>query len=247
MSIESVTLKSGVLFIPTPSGGILMDISADRFIALSPVSAAIWRGLSAGQRVQDLVGHIMQAKSLAADQAEALLRHQLERWEKVELINPRGADCAELPQPEMAPIPMRGEIDTAKIAQEPVLPVLLARLLVIESKYRHALRKLGLARTLALLQSERGTSARPPEAVILRTLRNYQVLRRAFKQGRTARDCLLRSFALAAALRRQGVHAGLCIGIIDLPFSAHAWVEDDGLVLNDTLSKCKEHTLICRF
>lgn len=247
MTIESVRLKPGVLFVRTPSGGTLMDIPANRFIALTPVSAAIWSGLSAGKGLQDLIGDIMQVKGLAAAGAEALLRHQLERWEKAELINPFWPDCAQLPEPKMAPANMRGEVDSGKIAHEPLLPVLLARLLVIEWQYRRALRKLGLASTLVLLQSESGTSASPAEAVILRTLRNYHALRRAFKQGRTARDCLLCSLALAAALRRQGAQADLCIGIMDLPFSAHVWVEGYGLVLNETLSKCNEYTIIGRF
>jgi Transglutaminase-like superfamily len=59
--------------------------------------------------------------------------------------------------------------------------------------------------------------------------------------------CLQRSAATTWMLRRHGVHAELIIGIQQLPFRAHAWVEVDGQVVNDkdyvretylTLDKC---------
>jgi len=125
--------------------------------------------------------------------------------------------------------------------------MLLARLLTTEVRYRRVVVKRGLANALALLQRERGSTATAPEAVMLRTLRNYHALRRAFKQGRSAHDCLFRSLALAAVLQRQGVDADLCVGIIDLPFSSHAWVEAHGFVVNESLSKCQKYTVIGRF
>ena len=47
--------------------------------------------------------------------------------------------------------------------------------------------------------------------------------------------CLLESLALLWLLRRAGVAATLVLGVRTLmgPFEAHAWVEYDGLVLND--------------
>jgi hypothetical protein len=247
VNIESVTLKSGVLFVHTSSGGTLIDISADRYIALTPLSAVIWSGLSESRAVHNLIGKIMQVKSVDAAQAEALLRRQLARWEEADLINPHGLPPVQLPQAKVSPQTQAGEVDADKIAQEPLLPLLLAKLFAIESKYRLALRQLGLARTLILLQTESGRPKSATEGIILRTLRNYHALRRLFRQGKTAHDCLLRSLGLAAALRRHGVQTDLCIGITDLPFAAHAWVEGHGLVLNETLSKREKYTVIGRF
>ena len=45
--------------------------------------------------------------------------------------------------------------------------------------------------------------------------------------------CLQRSAAAVCLLRSQGVEAQLVIGIQQIPFKAHAWVEVDGLVVND--------------
>ncbi len=45
--------------------------------------------------------------------------------------------------------------------------------------------------------------------------------------------CLQRSAATTWMLRRHGIHAELIIGVQQLPFRAHAWVEVDGHVVND--------------
>ncbi len=45
--------------------------------------------------------------------------------------------------------------------------------------------------------------------------------------------CLERSAATTCLLRQHGVAAQLVIGAQRLPFRAHAWVEIEGLVVND--------------
>ncbi|MGA8104104.1 MAG: lasso peptide biosynthesis B2 protein [Candidatus Acidiferrales bacterium] len=45
--------------------------------------------------------------------------------------------------------------------------------------------------------------------------------------------CLQRSAATACLLRRNGVPAQLVIGVQQLPFKSHAWVEVDGQVVDD--------------
>jgi Transglutaminase-like superfamily len=45
--------------------------------------------------------------------------------------------------------------------------------------------------------------------------------------------CLQRSAATTCLLRRHGVAASLVIGARQLPFKAHAWVEVEGVVVND--------------
>lgn len=47
--------------------------------------------------------------------------------------------------------------------------------------------------------------------------------------------CLQRSFAMTYLLRRAGLPAQLVIGAKKLPFKAHAWVEVDGVPINETL------------
>jgi transglutaminase superfamily protein len=45
--------------------------------------------------------------------------------------------------------------------------------------------------------------------------------------------CLQRSAATVCLLRKNGVSAHLVIGAQQMPFKAHAWVEVDGIVVND--------------
>lgn len=45
--------------------------------------------------------------------------------------------------------------------------------------------------------------------------------------------CLQRSAALACLLRANGVSAQLVIGVQQIPFKSHAWVEVNGRVVND--------------
>jgi hypothetical protein len=45
--------------------------------------------------------------------------------------------------------------------------------------------------------------------------------------------CLQRSAATACLLKKHGFAAQLVIGVQQVPFFAHAWVELDGVVIND--------------
>ncbi len=47
--------------------------------------------------------------------------------------------------------------------------------------------------------------------------------------------CLQRASVLCQMLRKRGVHAQFVVGIQQNPFRAHAWVEVDRIIINDTL------------
>ena len=58
----------------------------------------------------------------------------------------------------------------------------------------------------------------------------------ASRDGLIHANCLQRSLVLWCLLRRQGISTDLCIGARKAAagFEAHAWVQLDGAVLNDT-------------
>jgi hypothetical protein len=58
--------------------------------------------------------------------------------------------------------------------------------------------------------------------------------------------CLQRSAATTVLLRACGIHAELVIGVQQLPFKSHAWVEVDGRVINDKVSVCEPYTVLER-
>jgi Transglutaminase-like superfamily len=246
VTVESAKLKPGVLFLETLSGGVLMDIEADRFLALTPFSAKVWSSLSSGHSRKKLLDTIASAKGVDTERAESLLLSQLQAWERVELVGCNRQVVA-VPQPKESLAMPRAELSMDAVASARLAPWLTALLLLVESKYRRAIAKQGLAKALVSLQREHGPLAKAPAVVIAATVRSYHLARRAFRQGNNSRDCLFRSLALAAVLRRHGIEADLCIGIIDVPFSSHAWVEAHGRVLNETLYNCERYRIIGRF
>ncbi|MBY0497907.1 MAG: lasso peptide biosynthesis B2 protein [Cyanobacteria bacterium] len=247
MSVTAVALKPGVLFVQTASGATLMDIPSDRFIALSSTSAMIWRFLALGLPMTEVIGNVSRNQGVDFKTAEALLLSQVRLWQQAELIN--------VPQ-RPGPLPVAKVSSTAPASREvamdaiqssPLDPRLLVSLWIAEAKYRRALSRVGFANTLVAFQSEVGHSAGQDDAALQRTLRSYHASRRLFRQGNESRDCLVRSLALAAVLRRHGLSADLCIGIVDMPFRSHAWVEADGCIVNDRCRACARYKVISRF
>lgn len=56
--------------------------------------------------------------------------------------------------------------------------------------------------------------------------------------------CLMKSIALYRLLIREGITAELVIGVRLAPFSAHCWVQKDGMVLNDRFERVRLFTPI---
>jgi len=59
-------------------------------------------------------------------------------------------------------------------------------------------------------------------------------------------ECLQRSVVAVFLLRLYGVPADLVIGYRQLPFESHAWVEVDGMIVNDRPQYCRLFTPIER-
>jgi hypothetical protein len=58
--------------------------------------------------------------------------------------------------------------------------------------------------------------------------------------------CLQRSAVLACLLRANGIYAEMVIGCQKLPFLAHAWVEVESRVVNDSKSVQETHKVLDR-
>jgi hypothetical protein len=67
--------------------------------------------------------------------------------------------------------------------------------------------------------------------------------RTALLLGRANR-CLARSVAMFSVLRARDVAADLVIGVRGDPFSAHAWVQYQNMVLNDTVEQIRNYSPI---
>jgi hypothetical protein len=58
--------------------------------------------------------------------------------------------------------------------------------------------------------------------------------------------CLQRSAAAACLLKKHGFPAEMVIGVQQLPFLAHAWVELDGRIVNDKPYMCDIYSVLAR-
>ena len=92
------------------------------------------------------------------------------------------------------------------------------------------LHTLGLSRALRLwpAAAPERANAKPPRAA--------PWIRAAARNTPGADTCLVRSLALLGVLRRHGIAAQLRIGVGDTQprLAAHAWVEVDGVPVNDS-------------
>ena len=58
--------------------------------------------------------------------------------------------------------------------------------------------------------------------------------------------CLQRAASTTCLLRKAGIAAQLVIGVQQLPFSAHAWVEVEGAVVNDKSYTSEIYSVLSR-
>jgi hypothetical protein len=76
-----------------------------------------------------------------------------------------------------------------------------------------------------------------PQAVLAATLRLRRYIRAQDK-------CLPRALGLIDLLARHNFYPSLVIAVRMKPFEAHAWVQWDDMVLNDTIDQVTRYTPI---
>ncbi|MCL7714975.1 lasso peptide biosynthesis B2 protein [Stenotrophomonas mori] len=75
-------------------------------------------------------------------------------------------------------------------------------------------------------------------------LETVQAFQRARRQVPVPTRCLLDSLTLTRVLACRGQDSRIVFGIAHAPFSAHCWVQVDGLVLNESVGTAMAHTPI---
>ena len=105
-----------------------------------------------------------------------------------------------------------------------------------------ALRVFGYARTMRITRRVAGARSLPWERqVIERTLHSI-LIATAFYPGRS--KCLEQSLAGFILLRRRGVPVELRLGVQPYPFSAHAWLELDGVPVTEAPEVVANYVLL---
>lgn len=94
----------------------------------------------------------------------------------------------------------------------------------------------------------------PPTSILPQFLLTNDVQHIAYLVNAVARQwpfrapCLTRSLTLWWLLKQQGINSELCIGVRNKgnKFEAHAWLERDGIVLNDSIEHIQKFSAFKR-
>lgn len=111
-------------------------------------------------------------------------------------------------------------------------PSVFAALLALAA-VKTALHVVGFGRTVSHIKRVQG-GPRPPDAsdmAVAHATARAVAVSAAFSPWRAL--CLEQSLAVLYLLRRRGLPAELCMGVQPYGFTAHAWIELNGEVLND--------------
>lgn len=104
----------------------------------------------------------------------------------------------------------------------------------------------GFARTYALLlhrataAKRRGTAPRQAATVTSVCAAVENATRYYYRRRR--KDCLPKALLTYYLLNASGVQASVHLGVRKFPFGAHAWVENDGQLVNDTQQRVGMYT-----
>lgn len=245
---RELVVRPGTFLAECSGNGILLDLVADRYLALDAMSTAIWKYLSGDHDLGAISTFIARDFALHHESADSEVAAQLRVWEEWGLlVPPDAAPTGGLPT-EMP----RGEVATGHVSPAELAAIkgslAHARVLLIAKAWTHwSLKVAGLASTLVKLQQMASSPRRAvvSETDVLRMLKTYRMLRLSSTDGRE--DCLVRSIQLARALRFIGVATEFCIGVDRFPFRAHAWLELGGRVISETNPELQRFVVMARF
>lgn len=225
----------------TGSNGVsIMNRSSGKYFALTSTSSEIWDMIGEGKSFAEILDLLQRKYPEVGERLQTDLTDLLAQLITLGLIAPTAHEKAQVEPPVDEPVPGSGRHSSRSIP-------LLGRYLRQGKIYRAIwivmayislvwtdcfLKGLGFARFYRVVRSwpcERGCSGRQQneiEAVvaIVNSAAAYY-LKRAW--------CLQRSAVTTYLLRLRGIPAELVIGVRELPFLAHAWVEVGGEVVND--------------
>lgn len=251
LALESI-IRPGVFFAPSGRHGVLMDLATNRYLAIGAESRLIWEALVERTPLPTVAERYAAKQRVPLNRARLVVARQIRAWKEAGLLKTRTdlESEARLPLPLARPAGVSGAVafDRALIDRQSLSIPLVARVVCSRHWWQRRLFRHGLAATLVRVQALQPTHpvvGQRAERRIGRVLRAYGVARLAFRQG--SKDCLARSIALAAQLRVCGTEIDICIGISPPPFSAHCWLEWQGLLLNENPATLADFTVIGRF
>jgi len=240
-------VKPGVFFAPVAGEGVLLDITANRYVGLTALSARLWSAIGRGDSYENLVQAVAQSEATSKVGPEKIVQQQLKLWNEAGLlVQDHAATAFDLPVPRMGIPRATDSIPPAEAAKARFSVGYVVRQVWNSLWVRRSLRHAGLSATICAIQRIPIAHSENPATSRLKVmLRSYWWARKPVSQGNP--DCLSRSLSLLRTLRQARVDASICIGVRKCPFAAHAWVEAANLVLNDKPENVDQYFVIARF
>lgn len=196
---------------------VFLDVKKDQYLRLPPpLEAALVLYLS-GEPPPDL-------------DLDALVAHNI-------LVEPTAGVPGERP---VAPPPTRSAMEAAR----PVPRISLIQALEVFLLVAHTQLLLKLRPFKKALQTIAGAPVASGGRPSTHVIEDAAAFRRVRLYVPVGMRCLVDSIALARFLRRRKHRVHVVFGVAVDPFSAHCWVQADGVVLNDTLGNVTSHTPI---
>jgi hypothetical protein len=189
------------------ASGVLLHVERDRLYSLDRTGTEIWRQFSAGLTPDAIAASIASTHGAPEPLVHGDVVKFLARLEQQGLVI-RSAECTTIPS---------------------------ARALVTRCVWRLLrvdldLRLRGFGHVYGAVARHRTRAVTYPEGIVAAVCR---AMDRASTIYPRRALCLQRSAAAVCVLRDHGVAAALVIGARKHPFRAHAWVEAEGVVVND--------------
>ena len=216
-----------------PDATVLMDSAGGKYFKLNATGSLIWDALVAGKSRQEILAELQERFPQAAGpRLQADLDSLLEQLGRRRLIVPLGSIpdpvLVTTPQPTIVEQAAESVADEAPGRARRVLGLLLAYTGLVLADL--VLLAGGYHRFYRLIKSwplSRRKLRSPGTAAVCAEVDAAALL--YFKRA----WCLQRSAVTACLLRREGRPAQMVVGVRELPFAAHSWVELGGRVIND--------------
>jgi len=221
-----------------------MDVVSDRYIGLTALSTRIWQGFESGLSIDEIAATVAYENELDLGDAKEILSAQVELWKKDKIVaaSPTGADdlpnCKDVSiRPSSDLISVKARFSGWNVIRL-IIAIVWTHLVLKRRGLPYVLKRLQL---ISIRDFDQASFAELGASIVA----SYKWIRLPFRQG--ADDCLQRSLVLMKALRDVGIDAQISFGVQKFPFFAHAWVEAQGVAMNESLQVVRKLSVIARF
>jgi hypothetical protein len=207
---------------------VLMNRQSGIYYTLNEVGGRIWELLGDGGTISALIERLLEEYDVPRQQLETDVRATVQEFLADRLI-------ASGPMPvtdQNAGRPMQPALQVFAGSGELRVPsVLRCGVMLLIVKVMLKTRRFDRTVDWARRQVERVPTVGMVDVDALKRVEYAVAMAGALYPGRAL--CLEQSLVLYNILRRQGVAVTLRLGAQPFPFAAHAWVEYEGVVIND--------------